>query len=183
VRAPAWQTGTGAFGRRRCRRKRGRPPGAVSSPDRFFTHLCCKDTMLRRPHGHRDGTSRHRRRRRRQARQRPRRVNGDKSKNAKVAFVGVIYTLGPRGDDDRREPGSASATLLLPTSCWTWTGQIDWAYARRSGFPRKHYSLTQSSISRQASNSYSNSACVIARSNDSCQVSVTHRISPSSRKR
>ncbi len=48
-------------------------------------------------------TARHRRRRRRQARQRPRRAKGDKSKNAKVAFVGVIYTLGPRGDDGTRE--------------------------------------------------------------------------------
>lgn len=67
-------------------------------------HIDLAELMLRRrPHGPRDGTSRHRQRRRRQARQRPRRVKGDKSKNAKVAFVGVIYTLGPRGDDGRRE--------------------------------------------------------------------------------
>jgi hypothetical protein len=25
--------------------KRGRPPSSVSSPDCFFTHLCCKDTI------------------------------------------------------------------------------------------------------------------------------------------
>ena len=47
----------------------------------------------RRPHAKRSGTTRHRRRDRRHARQRPRRAKGDKSKNAKVAFVGVIYTL------------------------------------------------------------------------------------------
>lgn len=58
----------------------------------------------RRPHGQRDGTKRHRRRRRRKARQRPRRAKGDKSKNAKVAFVGVIYTLGPRTEDGREGP-------------------------------------------------------------------------------
>jgi hypothetical protein len=40
-----------------------------------------------------EGTTRHRRRRRRRERVRPRRRKGDKSKNAKVAFVGVIYTL------------------------------------------------------------------------------------------
>jgi len=45
-----------------------------------------------------DGTTRHWRRRRRRARVRPRRKKGDKSKNAKVAFVGVIYTL--RTTDD-----------------------------------------------------------------------------------
>src|SRR5690606_36147680 len=39
------------------------------------------------------GTERHRRRGRRRARRRPRRTKGEKSKNAKVAFVGVIYTL------------------------------------------------------------------------------------------
>jgi hypothetical protein len=45
-----------------------------------------------------EGTARHRRRARRQARVRPRRQKGDKSKNAKVAFVGAIYTL--RSTDD-----------------------------------------------------------------------------------
>ena len=47
----------------------------------------------RQPRQPRDGTARHRRRGRRRARVRPRRKKGDKSKNAKVAFVGVIYTL------------------------------------------------------------------------------------------
>jgi hypothetical protein len=47
----------------------------------------------RRPRGARSGTRRHGRRQRRRAHPRPRRKKGDKSKNAKVAFVGVIYTL------------------------------------------------------------------------------------------
>ncbi len=54
--------------------------------------------LRRRPHVKRTGTTRHRRRGRRRARQRPRRVKGDKSKNAKVAFVGVIYTLHRAAD-------------------------------------------------------------------------------------
>jgi hypothetical protein len=67
-------------------------------------HIDLAELLLRRrPRGPRQGTARHRRRRRRHARQRPRRATGDKSKNAKVAFVGVIYTLGPRGDDGTRE--------------------------------------------------------------------------------
>ena len=49
--------------------------------------------LRRRPHARRSGSARHRRRDRRRARQRPRRAKGDKSKNAKVAFLGVIYTL------------------------------------------------------------------------------------------
>ena len=39
------------------------------------------------------GTQRHARRRRRKARERPRRTKGKKSKNAKLAFVGALYTL------------------------------------------------------------------------------------------
>jgi hypothetical protein len=46
-----------------------------------------------RPHTRREGTGRHRRRDRRRLHPRPRRKQGDKSKNAKVAFVGVMYTL------------------------------------------------------------------------------------------
>jgi len=46
-----------------------------------------------RPHGRKEGTGRHRRRDRRRLHPRPRRQQGDKSKNAKVAFVGVLYTL------------------------------------------------------------------------------------------
>lgn len=40
-----------------------------------------------------DGPKRHQRRRRRKANQRPRRTKGKKSKNAKMAVVGVLYTL------------------------------------------------------------------------------------------
>lgn len=67
-------------------------------------HIDLAELLLRRrPHVRGDGTGRHRRRRRRRARVRPRRKKGDKSKNAKVAFVGVIYTLGPRAEDGTRE--------------------------------------------------------------------------------
>jgi hypothetical protein len=47
----------------------------------------------RQPRRRRRGTKRHGRRRRRREHPRPRRKKGDKSKNAKVAFVGVLYTL------------------------------------------------------------------------------------------
>jgi len=46
-----------------------------------------------RPRGARDKNRRHCRRRRRQEQPRPRRAPGKKSKNAKVAAVGVLYTL------------------------------------------------------------------------------------------
>jgi hypothetical protein len=59
--------------------------------------------LRRKPHVRRDGTGRHRRRGRRRARVRPRRKKGDKTKNAKVAFVGVIYTLGACDDQGKRE--------------------------------------------------------------------------------
>lgn len=62
-------------------------------------HIDRAELLLRqRPHAQRSGTARHGRRDRRRARQRPRRAKGDKSKNAKVAFVGAIYTLR-RGED------------------------------------------------------------------------------------
>ncbi len=47
----------------------------------------------RQPRRKRRGTKRHGRRQRRREHPRPRRKKGDKSKNAKVAFVGVLYTL------------------------------------------------------------------------------------------
>ncbi len=62
-------------------------------------HIDLAELLLRqRTHAKRSGTARHRRRDRRQSRQRPRRAKGDKSKNAKVAFVGVIYTLRRAAD-------------------------------------------------------------------------------------
>jgi hypothetical protein len=47
----------------------------------------------RQPRRKQRGTKRHGRRQRRREHPRPRRKKGDKSKNAKVAFVGVLYTL------------------------------------------------------------------------------------------
>jgi hypothetical protein len=47
----------------------------------------------RQPRRRPGGTKRHGRRQRRREHPRPRRRKGDKSKNAKVAFVGVLYTL------------------------------------------------------------------------------------------
>lgn len=50
--------------------------------------------MRCRPHvRHRRGTKRHCRRAKRKAARRERRAKGDKSKNSKVAFVGILYTL------------------------------------------------------------------------------------------
>jgi len=46
-----------------------------------------------RPHAKTGGTRRHGRRQRRKGAVRPRRKKGQKSKNSKVAFMGVIYTL------------------------------------------------------------------------------------------
>lgn len=59
--------------------------------------------LRRKPRRPRGGVVRHCRRGRRRARVRPRRKKGDKSKNAKVAFVGVIYTLGALDEDGKRE--------------------------------------------------------------------------------
>jgi hypothetical protein len=57
-------------------------------------HIDLAELLLRqRPRVKRSGPGRHRRRERRHSRQRSRRAKGDKSKNAKVAFVGAIYTL------------------------------------------------------------------------------------------
>jgi hypothetical protein len=46
-----------------------------------------------RPHLPKQGTGRHRRRASRRLHPRARRKKGDKSKNAKIAFVGIVYTL------------------------------------------------------------------------------------------
>lgn len=67
-------------------------------------HIDPAELRLRRqPRVRGVGSVRHRRRGRRQQRVRPRRKKGDKSKNAKVAFVGAIYTLGARDADGKRE--------------------------------------------------------------------------------
>ena len=66
-------------------------------------HIDLAELLLRqRPHAKRLGPRRHYRRDRRRSRQRPRRAKGDKSKNAKVAFAGAIYTLR-RAPDGRYE--------------------------------------------------------------------------------
>ena len=76
----------------------------------------------RQPHVRRSGTARHRRRARRRARQRPRRAKGDKSKNAKVAFVGVIYTLRRAADGTCEGPihKRLSATFASHAALFTW---------------------------------------------------------------
>lgn len=76
-------------------------------------HIDLAELLLRkRPHAKGSGPNgrRHRRRDRRRSRQRPRRVKGDKSKNAKVAFVGAIYTL--RRDADGKCEGPLNKRLL-----------------------------------------------------------------------
>lgn len=50
------------------------------------------------------GVKRHRRRMKRKAARRERRSKGEKSKNAKVAFVGVLYTLRKTADGRREGP-------------------------------------------------------------------------------
>ncbi len=65
---------------------------------------CAELERRRRPHVKRRGSKRRGRRQRRQARERPRRAKGDKSKNAKVAFIGVIYTLAKTADGSCEGP-------------------------------------------------------------------------------
>jgi hypothetical protein len=89
----------------------------------------------RRPHLRmRRGPRRLARRRRRQLRERPRRAKGDKSKNAKVAFVGVIYTLrttadGCEGPINKR----LCATFHSHAALFTWLA----SEAKKRGYGRK----------------------------------------------
>ena len=77
-------------------------------------HIDLAELLRRqRPHAKRSGTTRHRRRDRRHARQRPRRVKGDESKNAKVAFVGAIYTLRRDADGTVRRAAQQAASRDL----------------------------------------------------------------------
>jgi hypothetical protein len=78
--------------------------------------------LRRRPHARGEGSARHRRRQHRRARVRPRRAKGDKSKNAKVAFIGVIYTLGPIVDGGREGPISKRiyATFESHAALFEW---------------------------------------------------------------
>jgi len=88
----------------------------------------------RRPKRPTMGTRRHGRRQRRRAHPRPRRKKGDKSKNAKVAFVGVIYTLrktcdGWEGPINKR----LIATLESHEALFRWLHE----HAVRRGYGRK----------------------------------------------
>lgn len=88
----------------------------------------------RQPKQRPTGTKRHGRRQRRRAHPRPRRKKGDKSKNAKVAFVGVIYTLrktpdGWEGPINKR----LIATFESHEALFRWLHE----HAARRGYGRK----------------------------------------------
>ena len=88
----------------------------------------------RMPRRKRRGTKRHGRRQRRREHPRPRRKKGDKSKNAKVAFVGVIYTLrrtrhGFEGPLNKR----LSATFESHEALFRWLHE----HAVRRGYGKK----------------------------------------------
>jgi hypothetical protein len=99
-------------------------------------HIDLAELLLRqRPRRAGQGTKRHERRRRRRSRQRPRRAKGDKSKNAKVAFIGVIYTLGPVKDGSREGPihKRVYATFESHAALFTWLA----AEAKKRGYGTK----------------------------------------------
>lgn len=88
----------------------------------------------RRPKRRTKGTRRHARRLRRREHPRPRRNKGDKSKNAKIAFVGVIYTLratrhGWEGPINKR----LIATFHSHEALFRWLAE----HAERRGYGRK----------------------------------------------
>jgi hypothetical protein len=87
-----------------------------------------------RPAGQKRGTVRLRRRERRRLHPKPRRKKGDKSKNAKIAFVGVIYTLhrtpqGVEGPIGKR----LIATFQSHEALFRWLRE----HADRRGYGRK----------------------------------------------
>lgn len=88
----------------------------------------------RQPKRRPTGTKRHGRRQRRRAHPRPRRKKGDKSKNAKIAFVGVLYTLrktrdGWEGPINKR----LIATFESHEALFRWLHE----HAVRRGYGRK----------------------------------------------
>ncbi|MGH7438652.1 MAG: ISKra4 family transposase [Polyangiaceae bacterium] len=88
----------------------------------------------RQPKRRTKGTKRHGRRLRRREHPRPRRKKGDKSKNAKIAFVGVIYTLratrhGWEGPINKR----LIATFESHEALFRWLV----VHAERRGYGRK----------------------------------------------
>lgn len=94
-----------------------------------------------RPRGARDKNGRHARRRRRRQYPRTRRGPGKKSKNAKVAVVGVLYTLR-RGQDGRLEGPinkRVYATFESHRALFTWLAD----QARRRGYGTKKFEKVQ----------------------------------------
>lgn len=88
----------------------------------------------KQPHAEHEGTKRAHRRARKRANPRPRRKKGDKSKNAKVAVLGVIYTLrktphGYEGPLNKRVIG----TFKSHSTLMRWLRRE----AKKRGFPTK----------------------------------------------
>jgi hypothetical protein len=79
------------------------------------------------------GTRRHARRLRRREHPRPRRKKGDKSKNAKIAFVGVIYVCIRRAMDGKVQSTSGSSRPSRATKHSAWLAE----HAKRRGYGRK----------------------------------------------
>lgn len=88
----------------------------------------------RQPRHKRRGTKRRGRRQRRRAHPRPRRKKGDKSKNAKVAFVGVLYTLRKTADGFEGPLNKRlNATFESHEALFRWLHQ----HAKRRGYGTK----------------------------------------------
>lgn len=99
-------------------------------------HVDLAELQLRqRPHVKRPGTKRRGRRRRRRSRERPRRASGEKSKNAKVAFIGVIYTLQTMPDGTCEGPINKRlcATFESHAALFAWLHRE----ATKRGYGRK----------------------------------------------
>ena len=99
-------------------------------------HVDPAELQLRqRPHVKQPGTKRRGRRRRRRLRERPRRAKGDKSKNAKVAFIGVIYTLQTMPDGTCEGPINKRlcATFESHAALFEWLSRE----ATKRGYGRK----------------------------------------------
>ncbi len=89
------------------------------------------------PHGTRDVNRRHARRKKRQEHPRKRRGPGKKSKNAKMAAVGVLYTLRRAADGRLEGPANKRtyATFVSYRALFEWIH----AEARRRGYGTKKF--------------------------------------------
>jgi hypothetical protein len=89
------------------------------------------------PHGTRDVNRRHARRKKRQEHPRKRRGPGKKSKNAKMAAVGVLYTLRRAADGRLEGPANKRtyATFVSHRALFEWIH----AEARRRGYGTKKF--------------------------------------------